>query len=90
MECNMTFDISRDISRGISRDTSISPAAARSTAAGMATATGPALSPTSGVEQQRDALRAQVDALHRAGALPTATAAGQPASTVQWNNWSNG
>ena len=40
--------------------------------------------------QQRRALQAQVDTLRQAGALPSASAAGQSGSAVQWNNWSNG
>lgn len=47
-------------------------------------------SPAVGIEQQRHALRRQVDALRHSGALPSASAADQPASAVQWNNWSNG
>jgi hypothetical protein len=42
------------------------------------------------IQQQRRALQGQVEALRQAGALPSAAAAGQPGSTVQWNNWSNG
>jgi len=42
------------------------------------------------IQQQRRALQQQVEALRQAGALPSAAAAGQPSSAVQWNNWSNG
>lgn len=45
---------------------------------------------SSGLEQQRRALQRQVEVLRLAGALPSAADAGQPASAVQWNNWSNG
>lgn len=54
--------------------------------AGLAAASSP---DWSSVEQQRRALKAQVEALRQVGALPSA-GAGRPASAVQWNNWSNG
>lgn len=50
----------------------------------------PAASASSGITQQRQALQDQVDALRQAGALPSASAVGQPGSAVSWNNWSNG
>jgi hypothetical protein len=57
-------------------------------------ATGPvgaaASAPSFDLAQQRRALQGQVDTLRQAGALPSASAAGQPGSAVQWNNWSNG
>ena len=45
---------------------------------------------SSGLEQLRQALQRQVEVLRQTGALPSAADAGQPASAVQWNNWSNG
>ncbi len=57
-------------------------------AGGSASASGSAPSPC--VEQQRRTLQGQVEALRQVGALPSASAAGQMASAVQWNNWSNG
>jgi hypothetical protein len=57
-------------------------------AAGLASTA--ASSPSQDMAQQRRALQGQVDSLRQAGALPSASAAGQPGSTVQWNNWSNG
>lgn len=49
-----------------------------------------ASAPSQDMAQQRRALQGQVDSLRQAGALPSASAAGQPGSAVQWNNWSNG
>ena len=54
-------------------------------AAGAATASAGSRAP--GIEQQRRALQGRVEALRQRGAL---AAAGQPASALQWNNWSNG
>jgi hypothetical protein len=56
-------------------------------AAGLASAT---QSSSLDIDQQRRLLQGQVEALRQAGALPSAAAAGQPGSAVQWTNWSNG
>lgn len=61
-----------------------------SAAAATGGACSPGSSPAVGLEQQRLALQRRVQALRQAGALPAAAAVGQPASAVQWNNWSNG
>lgn len=80
----------------MSHDTEISPramiqATGREAHTGPAGPTGALAAPGSpsavGLEQQRRALQGRVAALRQRGALP---AAGQPASAVQWNNWSNG
>ncbi len=40
--------------------------------------------------EERRALQARVDALHRTGALPMARAFDSTASVASWSNWSNG
>jgi hypothetical protein len=60
-------------------------------APGLVVAAGPATQLSSlDIDQQRRLLQGQVEALRQAGALPSAAAAGQPGSAVQWTNWSNG
>lgn len=72
----------------MSHDTRIAPTPSAVDIGAVAATSGCAA--TSGLEQQRQALRRHVAALRQAGALPSAADAGQPASAVQWNNWSNG
>lgn len=74
----------------MSHNTLISPTSPSAAGSGRACTTASVAAPSQGIEQQRRALQTQVEALRQAGALPSAAAAGQPASAVQWNNWSNG